>query len=711
MKGSATMTDINKEYEKEYYDEYRNNYYNPDDDNGEPGINLNWKRIQKGFHSVAANDQETAETLSGMQANLETLNTDVETLKTDVEEIKTDVDDLNTAVETAEQAAAAASASEAAAEAAQAAIEEIAESIPADYTTLSNKVTVLKSQLNNTSQVVYRTDISSTAGLIPFHAKNGDSITFKTKDGSNFIHNDQLVFYDASGVRIVYWAASPLTVNSRTFTYNNETEAFYIGLTKITTDVVDYIVVNANNSYNNEQRLTGIENNISRTDDALGKVTYQTVITRNDGLVPLRVNSGDVILLKSADGVAFSGDQLKFYDINKNYIVYRGALPVGNTERRFIYDDVHTAYYVAIDQVGGNNNAYLVVNESNINYKDIVPYADRPDITKYLNISKNDINSLKKNSSANFVFCSDLHAGETNLARIISFAESIGNVSAIVNGGDINNSLYGDSIAWYDTLASASTIPVLTCVGNHDVWSEFWVTADQKDVYNKFIAPVKTNVPAIVQPTDASTDGLNYYYFDIGNLRIIVLAAMITGNDTMYWNSDQKTWLESVLEDADTNNKSVICVNHSPFKKADAVIDYDSSLNTWVTYNSDIFDGIHLAPEAIAAVDDFIDGGGDFICWLTGHTHADYIMTETAAPGQLMISIASAKYSNHFDGYSPASETAISERNYDCFDLIGVDLTNKIIKVLRIGYNQDASMKVRNRYSYNYGSGKLVGIS
>ena len=138
------MTDINKEYEKEYYDEYRNNYYNPDDDDGEPGINLNWKRIQKGFHDVAGNDQETAETLSGMQTNLETLNTDVETLKTDVDEIKESIKDLNAAVETAEQAAEVAAASEAAAQAAQAAIEEIAESIPEDYSDLSDDVDKVK---------------------------------------------------------------------------------------------------------------------------------------------------------------------------------------------------------------------------------------------------------------------------------------------------------------------------------------------------------------------------------------------------------------------------------------------------------------------------------------------------------------------------------------------------------------------------------------
>lgn len=146
MKGSAVMTDINKEYEKEYYDEYRNNYYNPDDDDGEPGINLNWKRIQKGFHDVAGKDQETTEALETLSTDLESLNRDVETLEVDVEKIGEYIGELDSAVETAEQAAAAA-------QAAQTEIEEIAESIPEDYIELSNDVIELKNALTRVSSV------------------------------------------------------------------------------------------------------------------------------------------------------------------------------------------------------------------------------------------------------------------------------------------------------------------------------------------------------------------------------------------------------------------------------------------------------------------------------------------------------------------------------------------------------------------------------
>lgn len=134
------------------------------------------------------------------------------------------------------------------------------------------QISDLKEDLNNTSQVVYKTDISLTTGLIPFHAKNGDSITIKTKDGSNFIGPDQLRFFDASGAYLDYWSTVPLTVNSRTFTYNKETEAFYIGIEKVAPSVVDYIVVNANNTYNNEQRLSNVENDVSLVNEKVESV-------------------------------------------------------------------------------------------------------------------------------------------------------------------------------------------------------------------------------------------------------------------------------------------------------------------------------------------------------------------------------------------------------------------------------------------------------
>ena len=58
--------------------------------------------------------------------------------------------------------------------------------------------------------------------------------------------------------------------------------------------------------------------------------------------------------------------------------------------------------------------------------------------------------------------------------------------------------------------------------------------------------------------------------------------------------------------------------------------------------------------------------------------------------------IATVYWQYHWDGYRTSDEGAT---NFDCFDYIGVDLTHKAVRVLRIGYNEDGSMRIRNRFS------------
>lgn len=40
-----------------YYNQYRNSLYNPDEDDRKPGLNDNWKQIQKGFYQVEAQQE------------------------------------------------------------------------------------------------------------------------------------------------------------------------------------------------------------------------------------------------------------------------------------------------------------------------------------------------------------------------------------------------------------------------------------------------------------------------------------------------------------------------------------------------------------------------------------------------------------------------------------------------------------------------------
>lgn len=316
----------------------------------------------------------------------------------------------------------------------------------------------------------------------------------------------------------------------------------------------------------------------------------------------------------------------------------------------------------------------------------------------------NELESVRKNAVSAFIFFSDIHAQITNFRRIVRFANSLGSgkVDAIINGGDIVSEVVGEGLDWYDTLMDLSSVDVLNCCGNHDVWSSVWQIAPRSVVYNTVIAPVIARVSGIVQPTDAATDGDCYYYKDYGNVRVIVLCAMVeSASNQMFWDAAQETWLESVLADARASDKSVICVNHAPFAKADATL----VEGKWTSYlaadwKADTghaqFDGIHTAETAIGKVSDFIAAGGKFICWLTGHLHIDSVQRDS---GQAMINIASANCNNHPDGYKSED---IKNYLYDCFNYIGIDTSHNLVKVYRIGWDMDASLRVRKLLTYDY---------
>lgn len=363
--------------------------------------------------------------------------------------------------------------------------------------------------------------------------------------------------------------------------------------------------------------------------------------------------------------------------------------------------------------------------------------------------------NIKKWSDFEFVFFSDVHAGWTNVQHIVDYAEAE-NVDCIINGGDIVLARIESGVSDYDTIVSGSSIPVLAVAGNHDCWTgSNWNWADQKDIYNLVTAKVASTVPSIVQPTDAETNGLNYYYKDFGNIRVICLLAMQHNNNNLYFDSAQLSWFSDVLEDARTTlhyykatatgiedytlqsgesplkiysnlaemntdntvvangiyavRMSVIIVTHAPFD----VDEWDEVSEKTNSYVKDdmrthgiAYDGLKVNDSAVTAVADYITNGGSFICWLTGHRHVDHLITNTNRDGQLMINITSAKYNLHnFDSVTIEDE---NNPNYDAFDHIGIDLGTGMIKVLRIGLAQDSSMRTRRSWSYDYVNNVLM---
>lgn len=330
------------------------------------------------------------------------------------------------------------------------------------------------------------------------------------------------------------------------------------------------------------------------------------------------------------------------------------------------------------------------------------------DISGYYANSK-EIKNIAFNTDFKFMHITDLHGSTENINRVVTLGNALGasGLNAIINTGDTVARWLEDGLAWYNSAVDNSNTDVLTCVGNHDAWSgNYFVKASATDIYNAEIKPVVQKVSDIVQPNNAEANGYNFYYKDYGNVRVIVLDAMVGDSSVTFWDDTQKSWFESALTDARTNGKAVICASHAPFKKSEAKRDENLNWNSWVDYRTNAnFDAIVLSDEATTAVDNFISNGGTFICWVSGHTHVDNILTDENHPNQIMLNMASSARYNHSDGQT-FSDTASGY--YDCINYCGVDLTHGLLKVHRIGWNMDASMKVRNNLCYDFKNHKIV---
>ena len=161
-----------------------------------------------------------------------------------------------------------------------------------------------------------------------------------------------------------------------------------------------------------------------------------------------------------------------------------------------------------------------------------------------------------------------------------------------------------------------------------------------------------------------------------------------------------------MLDDAITNNKHVLIVNHAPFQKTIALRDEKNHWNSYIDYRtSATYDGIYTTSDAVDIVKDFIDGGGKFIGWLTGHIHADSVLTATGYDNQIMFNIATANNAIHTDGIS---YTDASSQYYDCFNHLAVDTAKGLVKMIRVGWNTDYSIKTREELCYDYINGKLL---
>lgn len=299
-----------------------------------------------------------------------------------------------------------------------------------------------------------------------------------------------------------------------------------------------------------------------------------------------------------------------------------------------------------------------------------------------------------------FVWMSDVHADNKNILRVKEFYDKY---SDYINGGVIDTGDFiGNTFSQGLPTATSKVPGFIRIVGNHDAYNKngsTWVLVPAVDVYQGFLKGYIENW-GVVQPANAEANGYCYFYKDFSenNVRIIAL-------DGEHWDTTQKDWLIATLSDSGT--KHIVCLlhrapfmltpqPHNPFDNIDYV-------NETVTEGTAHVRDHEPYVEAYTAVKNFIDNGGNFVCWLCGHLHDDYIGLgrDADVSNQLVIGVACASSSASATN-SGSMSRVVGEKSQDCFNVVGIDTASRTIKIMRVGTDFDRYLRKKDTMSWDY---------
>lgn len=308
---------------------------------------------------------------------------------------------------------------------------------------------------------------------------------------------------------------------------------------------------------------------------------------------------------------------------------------------------------------------------------------------------------------------SDIHGDTENLARIARFRETYAPyIDAAIHTGDAVACYYDDPNPWATAEGASSLMNV---VGNHDCWkghlvwaqSDWPYDATQEEAYQLLLAPYiaywDVTQPEGVNQPESKHYRACYYYKDYvaSGIRMIVL-------DCMHYNDAQHAWFQGILSDAAAKNLIVVAVQHYPAQNGLQLIPSGfSDLDETLGAEPDPPAGKQMermTDRAFEAVDAFMDGGGTFVCWLSGHTHLDFIGHVNGHLKQLQLIVDKA---GEGDAYMQEDRSR-GTVNQDAFNLVTVNPSRNLLIIDRIGCQRDQYMRSKRLLVYDYSQKEVL---
>ena len=329
-------------------------------------------------------------------------------------------------------------------------------------------------------------------------------------------------------------------------------------------------------------------------------------------------------------------------------------------------------------------------NDSSNNSTDILDLNPESEyLVKMQNLNRIKTYNPVGNTQLVLAHFSDIHASEDNLYRIIRWCNHYNSyIDDIIHTGDNVYNVYADGFDFWTNVEGSDK--VLNCVGNHDasegkgnispnITAEMCYNAYFKDYIESW-------------GVQSAGVGLCYYYKDYANaqIRLIVL-------DYAHFDSAQQTWFankltETVTEGNSSYGFSVLTASHSTPKPVNTVQCSFSS-------PSRIGEQGDGAPGIADIIDNFqTNQNGKYIAHISGHIHRDRIATLTAYPNQLQIQVDAASTG---EGWMDKVRT-VGTRSQDLFNIISIDTTEKVIRLLRVGAKYDRYARKASQLCYRY---------
>ena len=349
-------------------------------------------------------------------------------------------------------------------------------------------------------------------------------------------------------------------------------------------------------------------------------------------------------------------------------------------------------------------------------------------------VSGYDPNPVSKKANLTLMVCSDVHGAAGQWNRFINKGNLRKNfIDCSICLGDIVGANPDSDLTFYNP--AASLIPLLTVIGNHDVAQNNNVGIDTETAFSRYIAP-------LVNQNFIDTETPYYYKdFDSYKVRIIVLyeyegaattESATSDNFYRYMTSTQLQWFADTLYST-PNDYSVIVMLHQivyynpvivdntftepeMYRKVnnaftsgygylfnkmsgDAIGDIVNAFKSGTNINQSYTASIGGLTKTSTVVKDFSQrSAGNFICYLGGHSHAAFVVKNGTYNDQLQILLPSASDSP----YQRSNDDIRPYTDVDNYYFIGIDTTNKLVKVYKAGYQITQGMVNRNYISIKY---------